>query len=601
MQGEGRVVCISGEPGIGKSRLTEEFMARIEGQPVRHVRYQFSPYHMNNALYPAMRHIEQLAGLTGDDTDEQKLDKLEALAAPLPEGFVHCVPLLATLLSLPSSERYPPIPFGPQRQKSEILRLLAELLVVLSRDGPIVFLVEDLHWSDASSRELLDFVVERIRDARVLLLVTFRPEAGTSWLGKPHVTPLSVNRLSRPNIRTLVHGVASGREFPEPLLGQIMTRTDGIPLFVEELTTALLESGILVELDGRFVLTDKAPTITIPQTLKDSLEARLDQLGPAKETAQIGAALGREFPGELLAAVSNLGDTQIGEALDILVRSKLVYHRGGPQPARYVFRHALIQEAAYESMLKSRRQKLHARIAKVIEERFPALAETEPHLLAHHHLHAEQFKAAVEYLLNAGRRALRRSAFTETIGYLGRASQLLPHIGDEWIRDRQELEINIMLGAAHRIISGFASDATEACFTHARAICDRVGTAAERMTVLRGLWMCHFTRGELAAARELAEQSIAIAAQDGDEASMMLGRWMLGTILFWQGEFMLARRELDSALGLYEPRSQRHQLLSAQLDPGIAAMGYLAWPGAKAMTLWPVQERSTSRSRWHSP
>lgn len=590
--GEGRVVCISGEPGIGKSRLTDEFMARIGGQPLHRVRYQFSPHHMNNALYPAIRHVEQAAGVVGDDTNEQKLDKLDALAASVHESFEHCAPLLAALLSLPTGERYPAIPFGPQRQKSEILRLLAELLVALSRDAPVAFLVEDLHWSDASSRDLLDLLVERIRDARVLLLVTFRHEAGTPWLGQPHVTPLSVNRLSRPNIRALIHGVTAGREFPEPLLGQIMTRTDGIPLFVEELTTAVLESGILEERNGRFVLTSKAPTINIPYTLKDSLQSRLDQLGAAKETAQIGAALGREFPGEILAAVSMLDDTEIAEALDMLVRSKLVYRRGTSTPVRYVFRHALIQEAAYESMLKSRRQKLHARIAKTIEERFPTLAETEPHLLAHHHIHAEQFKAAVEYLLNAGRSALRRSAFVETIGYMTRATELVPHIGDAWIRDRQELEIYFMLGAAHRITSGFASTAAEECFKRARVLCDRLGTAAERVTVLRGLWMCHFTRGELAAARDLAEQTIVVAREDGDDGSIMLGHWMFGTILFWQGEFTLARRELEAALALYEPGAQRQQLLSAQLDPGVAAMGYLSW--SLALLGFPDQARQRS-------
>jgi predicted ATPase len=410
-----------------------------------------------------------------------------------------------------------------------------------------------------------------------LVLVTFRQELGVPWLEHAHVTPLAVNRLSRRNIRALVHSVTAGKEFPEPLLGQIVTRTDGIPLFVEELTNAVIESGILEERGDRFVLTNETPSHTIPSTLKDSLEARLDQLGPAKETAQIGAALGREFPGDLLAAVSPLEETEIEEALDRLVRSNLVYRRSSSWPPRYVFRHALIQEAAYESLLKSRRQRLHARIAQAIEERFPTLAEAEPHLLAHHHILAEQIKPALENLSKAGRRALQRSAFAETIGYMSRASELLPQIDDTQIRERHELEIYIMLGAAHRIVSGFASPVVEDCFKRARSLCDRVGTAIERVSVLRGLWMCHFTRGELAAARELAEQTIAVARDNDESSSLMLGRWMLGIILFWQGEFSLARKELESALALYEPTAQRNQLLSAQLDPGIATMAYLAW------------------------
>ncbi len=576
-RGEGRAVCISGEPGIGKSRLAGEFMSRISAQPHHFVRYQFSPYHRNNALYPAVQYLERAAGFARDDSDEDKLAKLETLLAPLVVDIAHVVPLIASLLSVPTGNHYPPLQFSPQRQKVETLHALATQLVLFSREAPVVLLAEDLHWTDASTGELLEAIVEHARHARMLVLVTYRPDSAPTWLGSSHVTALTVNRLSGPGIHTLVHSVAAGREFPELLLGQIAERTDGIPLFVEELTSAVLESGMLMERDGRLELTDESPAFAIPSTLKDSLEARLDQLGPAKETAQIGAAIGREFSRDLLVAVSTQEEAEIDEALNKLMRANLVHRRGAAWPPRYVFKHALVQEAAYESLLKSRRQQLHARIARINVERFPDQAEAEPHLLAHHYIQAELPDSAVAYLLKAGRRALQRSAFTETIGYMSRALDLLRDIEDKNKRDRRELEVLIMLGAAHRIVSGFASSIVEDCFVRARVLCDRVGTSNEHVTVLRGLWMCHFTRGELAAARALAEQTIAVARDNDDRSALMLGSWMLGIILFWQGEFALAREELETALTLYEPTEQRSQLLSAQLNPGIATMGYLSW------------------------
>jgi len=577
IRGEGRVVCISGEPGIGKSRLTGEFMSRIEVEPYHRVRFQFSPYHLNNAFYPLIRYLERAAGFDNEDSDDKKIEKLEALVEPVRDTFEQAVPLLASLMSVPTGERYPSPPQTPQQQKAQTMRLLSELLLALSRVAPVVVLAEDLHWSDASSREFLDLVVECAGDARILVLVTYRQELSTPWLDRSHVSVLAVNRLSGSNIRTLVQSVADGKAFPELILGQIVDRTDGIPLFVEELTSAVLESGILEEHEGRLVLTRETPSFAIPSTLKDSLEARLDQLGPAKEIAQIGAAIGREFSRDLLAAVADRSEPEVDEALDRLTRANLVYRRSASHPPRYVFKHGLVQEAAYESLLKSRRQTLHTRIARIAEERFPVQVEAEPHLLAHHYIQAEQPEPAVGYLLKAGRRALARSAFTETIGYMSRALDMLTDIEDAGTRDRRELEVLIMLGAAHRIVSGFASAAVEDCFERARTLCDRVGTSAERVSVLRGLWMCHFTRGGLVEARALAEQTIAVARDSSERSALMLGHWMLGIILFWQGEFSRARREFEAALELYDMSEQRSQLLSAQLDPGVASVGYLAW------------------------
>ena len=577
IRGEGRVVCISGEPGIGKSRLTGEFMTRIEAEPYHRVRFQFSPYHQNNALYPITRYLERAAGFDSEDSNEEKLEKLEALLDPYRDLRQQFVPLLASLMSLSTEGRYPPIRLTPQQQKAETMHLLAQQVLALSRQAPVVVLAEDLHWSDASSREFLDLLVESAIDARVLVLATYRQELSTPWLDRSHVSVLAVNRLSGANIRTMVQSVAAGKTFPEPILGQIVDRTDGIPLFVEELTSALLESGILEEQEGGFVLTKETPSFAIPSTLKDSLEARLDQLGSAKETAQIGAAIGREFSRDLLAAIAGREEADIDETLEKLTRANLVYRRSASHPPRYVFKHGLVQEAAYESLLRSRRQELHARIALIAEERFQADAEAQPHLMAHHFIQAEQHERAIEYLLKAGRRALERSAFTETIGYMSRALDLLPGIGDRAVRDRSELEVLIMLGAAHRIVSGFSSAVVEDCFERARPLCDQVGTPAERVSVLRGLWMCHFTRGGLAAARELAEQTIAVARESGEPGALMLGHWMLGIILFWQGDFPRARRELEAALDLYEMAEQQGQLLSAQLDPGVASVGYLAW------------------------
>ena len=577
IRGEGRVICISGEPGIGKSRLTGEFLSRVEAEPYHRVRFQFSPYHRDNAFYPIIRYLERTAGFESGDSDEQKVEKLEILLEPFRDDSALFIPLVASLMSVPTGNRYPPLRLTSQQQKAQIMRLLAQQLVALSSQAPVVVLAEDLHWSDASSREFLDLVVESIAEVRVLVLATYRQELRTPWLDRSHVSVLAVNRLSGANIRTMVQSVAAGKAFPEPILGQIVDRTDGVPLFVEELTSAVLESGILEEHEGRYELTRKTPSFAIPSTLKDSLEARLDQLGSAKEIAQIGAAIGREFSRDLLATVAGREQSEIDDALEKLTRANLVYRRSASHPPRYIFKHGLVQEAAYESLLKSRRQELHARIALVAEERFRADVDAQPHLLAHHYIHAEQPQPAVEYLLEAGRRALERSAFTETIGHMSRSLDLLPGIEDARVRDRRELEVLIMLGAAHRIVSGFSSAVVEDCFERARILCDRVGTPAERVAVLRGLWMCHFTRGRLAVARGLAEQTISVARESSERGALMLGHWMLGIISFWQGEFSRARRELEAALELYEMAEQQGQLLSAQLDPGVASMAYLAW------------------------
>lgn len=379
-QGQGRIVLISGEPGIGKSRI----VATLSESPAlgthRRVRYQCSPYHTNSALHPFVAQLERVAGICLHDTPGQKLEKLEEMLALGTQQVVQATPLIAALLSIPTGDRYPPLGLSPAQQRRQTFAALLDQLEGLAREQPLLIVCEDMHWADASTLELFDLGVDRIRGLPILVLMTSRPEFEPSWSGLANVSLLRLDRLDRQDTRALVEQVAVGRQIPREMMEQIIGRTDGIPLFVEELTKMVLESGLLVEDSGRYRLDSPLPPLAIPATLQDSLMARLDRLAPVKEVAQIGAAIGRDFSYALLRYVTGRDDPTLSNALGQLEEAELLVRRGTPPEANYSFRHALVQEAAYEGLLRSKRQVLHKRIGDVLREKFPAVAETEPEL-----------------------------------------------------------------------------------------------------------------------------------------------------------------------------------------------------------------------------
>ena len=422
---EGQIVLLSGEPGIGKSRLTRALQQELAEENYTRLLHFCSPYYQNSLLYPNIDHLQRAAQLERNDSDEQKLDKLERLLAlaQSTEDLAEDVPLLAALLAIPTGGRYPPLDMAPEQQKARTLERLVAQVEGLARRRPVLALYEDVHWSDPTSLELLDLLIERVRTLPVLVLITFRPEFKPPWIGQSHVTALTLNRLSRRHGAAIVERLTGGKALPAEVRKQIVAKTDGVPLFVEELTKTILESGLLREEDDRYALQGPLPPLAIPSTLHDSLTARLDRLVPVKEVAQIGAAIGREFSYELLAAVAPLRQNELHEALARLEDAELVFRRGTPPHATFTFKHALVQDAAYESMLRSKRQQVHAAIARVLEERFPETAETKPEVLAQHYCEAGMPERCIDYRLRAGHRAAELSANVEGVGHLTKGSR----------------------------------------------------------------------------------------------------------------------------------------------------------------------------------
>src|SRR5262252_3387363 len=383
-KGEGQIVLISGEPGIGKSRLVAALAERIVGEPHTRLRYQSSPYHSNSALRPFIAQLERAAAFKADDTSEQRLDKLEAILAMGASRVQDVAPLFAALLSIPFGERYPPLALSPTQQRRRTLAALLDQFEGLARRQPILLSFEDAHWADATSLELLDLTVERVRQLPVLALFTFRPDFEPPWVGLPNVSTLSLGRLERSNVESIVARVTGGRPLPAEVTEQIVVKTDGNPLFVEELTKAVLEAGILVEDAEGYRLDGPLPPLAIPETLQDSLMARLDRLAPVREIAQIGAAIGREFSYSLMRALMGRDESALKHALAQLEQAELVFRRSEPPEAVYSFKHALVRDAAYESLLKSRRQQLHGQIARALEQSFADIVASQPEIVAHH-------------------------------------------------------------------------------------------------------------------------------------------------------------------------------------------------------------------------
>ena len=426
------------------------------------------------------------------------------------------MPLLAALLGIPTGERYPALTLTPEMQKLRTLEALLDQLVGLAGQQPVLALFEDVHWIDPSTLELLGMVVERIQRLPVLVLITFRPEFQPPWTGQAHVTTLAMSRLGRRQGAQLVARVTGDKPLPAEVVEQIVARTDGVPLFVEELTKTVLESGLLADAGDRYELAGPLPPLAIPATLHDSLMARLDRLAPVKELAQTGAVIGREFSHELLAAVADRPEAELRSALDQLVSSELVFRRGTPPDATYTFKHALVQDAAYQSLLKSRRLVLHARIASALEDGFADTVEHHPELLAHHLTEAGLVDRAMDFWLIAGRAASAKSANQEAIGHIGTALALLERLPpSQWQADR-ELDLQIALGAPLIATKGFAAPEVEVAYSRAehlaRDLCDKKRLA----TALRGLCYLHHVRARFQRTDEFSMELVELAERSDD-------------------------------------------------------------------------------------
>jgi class 3 adenylate cyclase/tetratricopeptide (TPR) repeat protein len=549
-KGEGQIVLISGEAGIGKSRLAAALAERVAGEPYAHLRYQCSPYHTNSALRPFIAQLERAAGFKADDTSAQRLDKLEAILAVDASRVQAVAPLFAALLSIPPGERYPPLALSPTQHRRRTLAALLDQIEGLARQQPILLSFEDVHWADATSLELLDLTVERVRQLPVLALFTFRPEFEPPWVGLPNVGTLALSRLDRDDVASMVARVTGGRVLPAEVMKQIVAKTDGNPLFVEELTKAVLEAGILVADADGYRLDGPLPPLAIPETLQDSLMARLDRLASVREIAQIGAAIGREFSYSLVQALVAREENALKHALAQLEQAELVFRRGEPPDAVYSFKHALVRDAAYESLLKSRRQQLHGQIARALEQRFADTVASQPELVAQHFTEAGLVEPAIDYWLKAGHLALSRSANAEAVKHLRQGIELTQSLAPSPERVRKELDFYLALGPAVAATEGYAAPETLRVFSQARDLLGEGGTLAEQMTVLWGVYLAHAMRAEYIAARDVAQQCMALAAEHKHPGISALASRFMGQTLWSMGAFVDARVHLERALDL---------------------------------------------------
>src|SRR6266446_6013895 len=583
-KGEGQIVLISGEPGIGKSRLGAALAERIAGEPHTHLRYQCSPYHTNSALRPFIAQLGRAAGFKADDGPEEKLDKLEAILAMDASRVQAAATLFAALLSIPFGARYAPLTLSPTQQRRRTLAALLDQFEGLARRQPILLSFEDAHWADATSLELLDLTVERVRRLPVLALFTFRPEFEPPWVGLPNVGTLTLGRLDRNDVASMVARVTGGRVLPAEVMTQIVAKTDGNPLFVEELTKAVLEAGILVEDAEGYRLDGPLPPLAIPETLQDSLMARLDRLAPVKEIGQIGAAIGREFSYSLLRALVERDEAALKDALTQLEEAELVFRRGDPPEAIYSFKHALVQDAAYENLLKSRRQVLHQRIAQTLRDRFQTIAEIQPEVVAHHFTHAGLSEPAIEWWVKAGDRALDRSANNEAIAHLEKAIGLAEGLANGPTERLLRLRLQTTYGHALLHGRGHSQPETIAAFARARELAAGIEDPAARFSAYYGMWLVSFVRADLAPMREVAAASLRDAQRLPDLPAAGRAMHVFGVTSWFQGDYLGARTHLEQALAAYDHERGHHLVPRFVFDDRVVATGWLA------VVLWPLGE-----------
>jgi class 3 adenylate cyclase/predicted ATPase len=566
--GEGRVVLISGEPGIGKSRLVRALDERIGKESHLQLRYFGSALHQDSAFFPVISQLEHAASINREDSAQKRLDKLVALLEPYSANPRQDVALFAELLAIDGGGRYPPLGLAPRIRMEGTLAALLSQLVGLSAHQPVLMTFEDAHWIDPSSHEAMQQAIERLQTLPILLIVTARPEFQPHWVGLPHVTLQSLNRLSRRERTLMIEHLTHGKPLPEEVMRQIVERTDGVPLFVEELTQTVVESGLLREGADRYVLA-------IPTTLQASLLARLDRLGAVREIAQEAAAIGRDFAYELLAAISGRSEVELVKGLDQLVASGLVQQRGVTPSASYSFKHALMQDVAYSTLLRTRREALHARIAEAYEQRFRDIIDTRPEMLAHHLAQAGFAERSIGFWLKAARVAIARGAAAEAVAQLRRGLALLGEIPEYDNRRRQELELQITLGNALAAATGYTGTETDAAFRRARELCLEIADTVQLIRVTWGQFTGHFAGGRQRLALEVANELLALSQRLDDAGGRQMGHASVGASLLHLASFAEASAQFERALAT-DPAHEREWAHLYGQSGRVTALAYMS-------------------------
>ena len=580
-EGFGQVVLINGEAGIGKSALSDVIREQVAKEGYMRATYRCSPYHTNSALYPVTTHLQRLWRWERDDSPAEKLSKMEQTLRTTSLPLKEVVPLFAALFSLPLPEdRYPPLGLTPQQEKQQTQDFLTAWLLEEAERQPMLVVYEDLHWADPSTIENLSLLVEQVPTAPMLAVLIFRPQFVPPWPNRSHMTPITLNRLERPHVEAMITHLGGGKALPAEVVQYIVARTDGVPLYVEELTKMLLESDLLREEADHYALSGTLSSVAIPVTLQDSLMARLDRLPMVREVAQLGAVLGREFAYEMLRALAAVEESTLQDRLEQLVGAELLYQRGRPPRARYIFKHALIQDAAYGSLLKRTRQQYHQQIAQMLEAEFPGTVEAEPELVAHHYTEAGLNELAVGYWLQAGKRAAQRSAYQEAISHLTTGLTLLQTQPETLARHQQELPLQTALGAALLMIRGHTAPEVEASYRRAHVLCQQLSDTQDILPVLFGLWRFYVMRADYAMARQLGEELLGLAERIDELPLHVIPHYAAGFTCFCLGQLLQARSHLAEGIAHYSSTQRSHPVFRAGQEPGVACRTYAAF------TLW---------------
>ena len=571
--GEGQVVLLSGEAGIGKSRLTAALLERLSGEPHTRLRYFCSPQHTDSAFYPIIGQTERAAGFAYDEKPQTKLDKLDAMLAQFSTPIQDAA-LFAEMLSLPNAGRYPALELTPEQRRQRTLEALTAQLERLARQKPVLMIFEDVQWIDPTSLEVLGRTVDRIKTLQALLIVTYRHEFNAPWAGRSHVMSLALNRLGEREAAAIIALLVGNKELPADVMAEIVERTDGIPLFVEEMTKAVLEA----EGEGearRTVAAVPSPALAVPASLHASLMARLDRLGPAKEVAQIGAAISREFSHALLAAVARKPEAELSAALYRLIEAGLLSRQGVPPHATYLFKHALVQDAAYGTLLRSRRQELHVRVATTLKEYFADLVDRQPELLAHHLTGAEQVEQAADQWLKAGQFAAAHSAYTEAVNHFDRGLSLLGSLSDAQ-RDRLEIELQLAKGVSLISAKGFSSAEAAKANARAQELSEKTGDIESLFVAIWGVWNFRRT-SDLNAARELSDKLLSLVEKNKNDGLRLEAHHTGWTTQFFRGELALAQEHCEKGRTLYDFEQHRTHAHIYGHDPGVCARTVGAW------------------------
>jgi class 3 adenylate cyclase/tetratricopeptide (TPR) repeat protein len=572
IRGEGQIALLSGEAGIGKSRILAMLREQIAGQHHLVLRYQCSPHHVNDAFHPVIGQIWHAAGFVGGEPAAVRLAKLERMIATTGLACDEIAPFLASLLAIPTGGRYPPLDMAPSELKERTIAALIAMTVGAAKQVPLLMIVEDAHWIDPTSLDLTNRLVEQLHQLPVLLVTTFRPEFAAPWVGRTNVTELTLNRLARHQAVTMIDRVMAGKKLPSEVLDQIVAKTDGVPLFMEELTKSVLESGLLREANGGYVLASALTPLAIPSTLHDSLTARLDRLSPVKEIAQVGATIGREFSYTLLEAVSPFKGEALNHALHQLMQAELIHSRGIPPKASYAFKHALVQDAAYSSLLRGRRQRIHADIAQALQQR-TIDEESPPATIAHHFTEAGLAEEAARSWLAAAELALSQSAPVEAERHASTGLALIPRIAAG--PERDALQLGLLLARANALVplKSISAPETFAAMTEAKQLLDRsIGTDLQRVSILFGLCSATTLMSRMQPALDLARQIIDVAERQDDPTYRLVAYRMLGTNQYYAGQHGEALESLQKGKTYRDPHRQRTLSYRFGWDPSLAIL-----------------------------